>query len=85
MAAAAMEDHGHNGRQQWGRECDRTGNISQPEPRNLTYMPGILGMIAADFVAVIRLAAAKIQAVEDRLPDFQTAANDALGTLAAAQ
>jgi hypothetical protein len=42
-------------------------------------------MIAADLVATIQILTAEIQAVENRFPNFQAAANGALRTLNAAQ
>jgi hypothetical protein len=48
-------------------------------------MSGVFGMIAADLVASIRLVAAEVKAVEDRLLDFQAAANGALRAPSATQ
>jgi hypothetical protein len=85
LAAASMEEHWHDARQGRLGEANRTRNITQPETCNLAHMPGVFGMIAADLVASVRLVAAEVKAVEDRLLDFQATANGALRALSATQ
>jgi hypothetical protein len=80
-----MEEHWHDARQGQLGEADRTRNITKPETCNLAHMPGVFGMIAADLIAGIRLVAAEVKAVENRLLDFQPPANGALRALSATQ